>query len=159
MATGGEIDRAALVESFSRIKDDITYLKSEVDSLKKENRKILEENQELKKRLVEGKEDRVGKEAISNIVAETVKNFQLSKKQASDPFLKKINKKKKTYITNRIQIIAEQKNHSLPQLKEIIVDQEGLCSKATFYRYIEKMRKKQLIDFVKIEDEEILVKI
>jgi hypothetical protein len=159
MASGGEIDRIALVESFSRIKDDISNLKSELDLLKKENKKILEENQELKKRIISNKDAPMGKETISDIVAETVKNLQLTKKSSNDPFLKKINKKKKVYITNRIQLIAEQKSHSLPDLKELIVDQEGLCSKATFYRYIERMKKKQIIDFIKIEDEEVIVKI
>ena len=39
------------------------------------------------------------------------------------------------------------------------MDQEGLCSKATFYRYIEKMKKKGMIDFMKIDDIEVVVKV
>ncbi len=159
MAAGGEIDRSLLMESFSRIKEDIMSLKSELDMLRKENKKILEENLEFKKKLSTSTEKNIVQEDISKIITEAVKKMQLPKKENTNSFFKKINKKRKSFITNRIQLLGEQKNLSLSDVKDIVVDQEGLCSKATFYRYIEKLKNRQIIDFIKINEDEVMIKV
>jgi hypothetical protein len=157
MVTGGDIDRNVLLESFSRIKEDIAKLNSELYSLKLEHKKVMEENLELRKKTGETGLD---KETVKDIISETIKSFQgNTKNRINDALLKKLNKKRKIIIKNRIHLLAEQKNLSLPEIKEILVDEEGLCSKATFYRYIELMKKKGLIDFVKINDIEVVAKI
>ncbi|MEM3373650.1 MAG: hypothetical protein QXE31_00365 [Candidatus Woesearchaeota archaeon] len=195
---GGEIDRNALIESFARIKEDITKLRLEIENLKKENyilkeklsekvsqeekilkkinnndaifinnHEILSENKENFSNQIENnkimsnnpnKYNELNLEVIKIIVKEAVESA-LKKEKKNNKFIEKINKKRKNIIINRILSLAEKKNYSTSDIKEIIVDQENLCSKATFYRYIEKLKKKQLIDFIKIDEEEIVAKI
>jgi hypothetical protein len=155
MASGGDIDRTALIESFTRIKQDIARLNSELLELKIEHKKILEENLDLKKKNT-GKLDR---ETISQIVKETMDKLQKRKTGMSDNLVKKINKNRKSLLKNRIQMLAEQKKLSVSEIKDILVDHEGLCSKATFYRYIEKMKEKGLIDLITINDSEVVVRL
>lgn len=133
---GGDLDRDALKESFSRIKHDIEKLNMEILALKeKQNQKI-------------------DKELIVHIVKETLKNLN-----HRNSFMHRINKNRKSIILNRIKTLASQKNLSLSDLKDIVVDQEVLCSKATFYRYIDKMKKKGLIDYLSIDDMVIVTNI
>jgi len=139
MVSGGDIDRNALLESFSRIKDDIARLNAEIILLKKPDNSALT------------------KEQIAEIVKETL--AQVKKNSLSDSIVRKINKKRKSITLNRIIVLAEQKNLSVPQIKDTIVEEEGLCSKATFYRYIERLKEKGIISFVRIDDQEVVIKI
>ena len=95
--------------------------------------------------------------SVSEIIKETVSSMQKAKKP-TDMLMKRINKKRKSIIQSRIYALSESRNHSLPEIKEIIVDNEGLCSKATFYRYIEKMKEKGMIDSLKIQDIEVIAR-
>lgn len=158
MVAGGDIDRNALKDSFARIKEDIARLNQEIYELKNEQRKLLEENTNLKKEANE-KRNNTEPEFIKQIILETLKNLPQPKLKKQDNFFKKINKKRKTFLKSRIELLAEQKNMSLSEIKEIIVDHEELCSKATFYRHIDKMKSRGIIDFLKIEDQEVVVKI
>ena len=82
-----------------------------------------------------------------------------SPNNTNNHLIKNFNKKRKVIISQRILSLSANKNISLPEIKEKIVDDEHLCSKATFYRYVEKLKKKGQIDFVKIDDLTIVVKI
>jgi Arc/MetJ family transcription regulator len=133
-------------------------LNSELLELKAEHKKILEENIALKKRPSE-KNIKIDRELIAQIVKETVDKLQKRKPAVNDRLIKKINKNRKSILKNRIQMLAEQKKLSVSEIKDVLVDHEGLCSKATFYRYIEKMKEKGLIDLVKINDSEVVVRL
>jgi regulator of replication initiation timing len=153
MAQGGDISKNALLDSFAKIKEDIQKLNTELYDLKLEQKKLLEENHELKKK----SNSSIDKELLREIVQEALKSAGAHKSPVSiNP---QINKKRKGLLKNRIYLLADQKSMSLSEIKEIVVDEEGLCSKATFYRYVEKMRKKGSIDFAKINDIEVLVRI
>jgi hypothetical protein len=170
MAIGGDIDKNALLDSFRRIKEDISRHDSDIAKLKSDSSKLDSEIYELKiefKKILEGvilmkkEEPMQEKQDVASIVAEVMKIVSNSpaKKKPVDPILKKINKNRKSIIKNRIQLLAEQKKLGVSDIKDIIVDQEALCSKATFYRYIEKMKDKGLIDLVKINDSEVVVRL
>ena len=74
--------------------------------------------------------------------------FQTSVKPVSD--------KKETYVIKKFRrakrqnIIAKiselMKSLSVIEIKEIIVDQDALCSKASYYRYISSLKDKSEID-------------
>ena len=156
MSLGGDIDRTALLESFARIKEDIARLSIEMSTLKVEHSKLMTENHELKTKL---SSSQVGVDAhtIRSIVKEAIESSQ--KPKQTDPLLRRLNKKRKGIIQNRIYGLADSKHHSLPDIKDVVVDQEGLCSKATFYRYIEKMKAKGLIDILTVQDTPVVVKL
>lgn len=52
---------------------------------------------------------------------------------------------KKRLIKNKIIDVIRQRQRPLPEVKEIVVDQMKYCSKASFYRYIEELRRHDFI--------------
>jgi predicted nuclease with TOPRIM domain len=135
----------------------IAKLNSELHKLKHEREQLQKENLELRNRLNAENNGSIDVDIISKVIKETING--LPKNRVPKPLIKKFNKKRRSITMNRIQYLAQQKNLSLSEIKDIIVDQEELCSKATFYRYIDNMKKKDMIDFVKIDDEKIVIKI
>ena len=67
----------------------------------------------------------------------------------------KVTRNKKTIIKNQILNTIQEKELTIPELKEIIVDEQRFCSKATFYRYIEKL--KHCYDCAKVGERDILM--
>ncbi len=154
MAHWGDIDKNAVHEAFSKIKQDMARLTKEMYDLKLEQKKLLEENMSLKQQ-VNSENHNV---FIEEVVKETLRNIK-PKNQANDKLIKKFNKKRKALIVSRISTLANKKNLSLPEIKEIIVDNESICSKATFYRYIEKLKNQGAIELIKINDMDVLITI
>ena len=66
--------------------------------------------------------------------------------------LSKFKRNKKRLIKNKILETIKFKQVSVPEIKEIIVDLNQYCSKASFYRYIEELRQK---DFIHINSSNI----
>ena len=155
MMNGGDISRDLIQDSFSRVKADIEKLNNEILLLKKEQKDLMQENFELKKQVNNNGFD---KELVTEIVKETLKNVQ-PKNKANNTLLKKFNKKRRVITLNRIQALASDNKLTISEIKEIIVENENLCSKATFYRYVEKLKKKGSINLMTIDDDEIVVKI
>lgn len=166
---GGDIDRAAIQEAFQKIKADIQALKQEVDSLRQNSKspslpsdigiealqsQIMQMATELSI-LKNTRSQAFDVEMMRQVIRETVKTVQPQKKNG---LIEKINKKRKSVLMSRILNLAEKKNMTIPDIKDSVVDTEALCSKATFYRYIEKMKQRGLIDFAKIGDIQIVVK-
>ncbi|MFH2021209.1 MAG: transcriptional repressor [archaeon] len=158
MTVGGDIDRTAIHAAFSKIKEDMEKLTSELHSIKQDHKKLQQENIILKEKLFSNDSTGLDSEIITKIVKETLKNVQ-PKANANHSILRKINKNRKNVIVSRILSLAEKKNMSASDIKEQIVDTENLCSKATFYRYLEKLKKKNMLDFVKIDELSVIVKV
>jgi len=155
MMNGGDISRNLLQNSFSRVKADIERLNTEILLLKKEQKNLIKENLELKTKL---NNNGLDKEIIKEIVRETLKNVQ-TKNRTNDTLIKKFNKKRRVITLNKIQALASDNRLSLSEIREIIVENENLCSKATFYRYVDKLKKKGSINVMNIDNNDIVVKI
>lgn len=69
--------------------------------------------------------------------------------------LTKFKRNKKRIIKNKILETIKFKNLSIPEIKEIIVDQMNYCSKASFYRYIEELNRQ---DFIHIANNTVKIK-
>ena len=156
---GGDIDRTAISEAFSKIKEDMLKLNKELYEMKQKQKRLIEENIKLKQQqnmlTNQPNQSDIDPILISQIVKETLKH---SKKNNSS-LSRRINKKRKNIIKTRICNLASQKNLSLAEIKDIIVENEVLCSKATFYRYVNKLKSQGMIESMKINDIEVLVKI
>ena len=139
---GGDSDRNSIAKAFSKITGDVAKLSEELNRLKQDHSKLLEENMALKKQ-ISANSFSFDREMIGSIVKETLKHAP-----SSNSLMKKFNKKRKSILTVR----------TLPEIKEIVVDQEALCSKATFYRYVDRMKSRGMLDFVKINEMDIVVK-
>ena len=151
MSNGGNIDYEILIESFKKIKEDISKINEEIIELKRDYKSLIEDNINLKKSM-NGKP--LDEDTITRIVKKTIESF--SRKDANTRLIDKIKRKKRMIIKNRILELAGSNSLSLPDLKDIVVEEEKLCSKATFYRYIEKMKQKNLIDALEIEERKVI---
>jgi len=82
----------------------------------------------------------------NNELKQMLMNKQQSRKDVlKTEVLSKFKRNKKRLIKNKILETIKFKQISIPEIKEIIVDQNQYCSKASFYRYIEELRQKDFI--------------
>jgi hypothetical protein len=88
-----------------------------------------------------------------------IQKQEISYKQETNPLqkevLSKFKRNKKRLIKNKILETIKFKHLSIPEIKEVIVDQFNYCSKATFYRYIEELSRQ---DFIHISDNRVKIK-
>ena len=108
--------------NFTRIKEDVGRNQRQIDMLMQENHKLRETVSALTQQLVFKKEDKLKKEVMH-----------------------KFRRHKKEMIKHKVMETIRTKRLLLPELKEIIVDQMAYCSKATFYRYYDELRKEGTI--------------
>ncbi|MBT3463649.1 hypothetical protein HOD20_06260 [archaeon] len=147
-----------LKDSFSKIRKDFDEInqKLSVFDLRIQDVEKIEEP----KGFDESHIKKIVVETINALVSSGKLNFSDTPKNRSDEkILRKINRTKKYMIANRIIYLAKNKNMTLPEIRDIIAYDEELCSRATFYRYFEKLTKKGQISIVKIDDVEIVVHI
>lgn len=65
---------------------------------------------------------------------------------AKDKLIKKVSQNSKEYIKKAIlSLIKKYEKISGTQVKEIIVDEQNLCSRSSFYRLLDEIEKEQLI--------------
>ena len=130
--------KEGLRNSFSNIKEDITLNTDKI-------REIVSDNKELKKTIKELKET-VNK-LINNQSNDILKEDMLTK----------IKRNRKEIIKARILELVQTERYSIPEIKEIVVDRDNYCSKATFYRYISDLKKR--IEEISIGNKQVVVPI
>jgi len=101
---------------------DFSELKENTISNSEKIRRLMEQNQELK-------------EMVANLSVQLSKTLKSASK---GPKLKRSDRK--DIIKKRILEMAETQRYSVSNMKDIIVDLERLCSKATFYRHITDLK-------------------
>lgn len=98
---------------------------------------------------------------ISQLQAENreLKEMIKNKNHATNPLqaevMSKFKRNKKLLIKNKILEVIKSKELSIPELKEIVVDQFNYCSKASFYRYVEELKHH---DFIHIGNNIVKIK-
>jgi hypothetical protein len=144
--------------NFSELLTDFAVLANEVKSLKMDNRKLMEKLYELEKKQLRPSANSADIDYIINRAVKTAieKTNSRNYKTKTD-FVKKFERRKKEFIKQKILELAESRRYTVSEIKEVIVDKECYCSKASFYRYIEKLRWKGNVDFVDIEERRIIV--
>ena len=125
------INEKILKDTFAKIRKDVEHQEYELKELKMINEKILKKINILKEDI------------------KTIKNSGSTKLEKE--IMKKFNRNKKDIIKHKMLEIIKFKQVTIPELKEIIVDQEEYCSKASFYRYLEEMR-----DLISLKNNKIL---
>ncbi len=125
---GDDLSTTKKYDSKNDIHEDMQSLKNQTKENSADINFLLEQNQELK--------DMIGNltENLSQV---------LSKRQApiDSAVLKRVRKNKREIIKNRVVELISAKKYSVSDIKEIVVDKEQYCSKATFYRYIDEMKE------------------
>jgi hypothetical protein len=96
--------------------------------------------------------------AVKQAMDEIKSEISIQKKEfgLKEEILNKFNKNKREIIKHKILEMVETRNLTLPELKEVIVDQNKYCSKASFYRYFEELKRKNLVNPVRTGNKEVL---
>ncbi|MBW2985077.1 hypothetical protein KY313_00275 [Candidatus Woesearchaeota archaeon] len=137
---GEDIDqlKQGLRNSFSNIKEDITSNTTKIKELVDQNKELKDTINELKRTIKD------------------ITNNQ-SKDLLKEDMLTKIKRNRKEIVKAKILELVQTERYSIPEIKDIVVDRDNYCSKATFYRYISDI--KNMIEEIKIGDKQIAVPI
>ena len=78
-----------------------------------------------------------------------LKELILAQRTTKDPLQKEVmntfRRNKKRLIKNKILESIKSRPLTIPEVKEIIVDHQNYCSKASFYRYLEELKQHDFI--------------
>ena len=121
--------------SFSRMREDIHFNREQVEDLLKANRTLLEQVGFLK---------------------EEIKELKNKPQGLRNELMRGLSRNKKRIIKQRIIGLIEEGRYSIPELKEIVVDEKSYCSKASFYRYIEELKRQGNVAEVNVNGSSVL---
>lgn len=93
--------------------------------------------------------------SINNNSIEQINKQAIKYNPLEAEVINKFKRNKKRLIKNKILETIKANILSIPEIKEIIVDQQRYCSKASFYRYIEELRQH---DFIHINNNTVKIK-
>ena len=130
--------KKGLKNSFSNIKEDITSNATKIQEL-------INQNKELKNTINE----------LKNTIKNVVNNQ--SKDLLKEDMLTKIKRNRKEIVKAKILELVQTERYSIPEIKDIVVDRDNYCSKATFYRYISDL--KNIIEEINIGNKQVTVPI
>ena len=83
-------------------------------------------------------------------IRQKLANLEQKKHTLKEKILKRITKNSKEYVKSIIKsYIRKYENVAALGLKEMVVDDQGLCSKSSFYRLMEEIEEEQEIGVVK----------
>ena len=131
--------------AFSKVRADINKLASWMEYFNKKNS------------LVENRLDilysRTSEERIRRIVAEALEGYDLQpkkKKTIKSMIIKRIKRQSKDYLLHSVtSLIQKFGKVTALQLRDMVVDEQGLCSKSSFYRILEEVEDSDDIAVIK----------
>jgi len=129
-----------LYTSFNDIQNQVSLLKTKLDSVPASNDFVLTKIDTAMEKI----------ENISlRIDKSESKDIPDKKTNLKKAILKDINKKSKDYIKNFIStLIKKYDKISASQLKRMVVDEQSLCSKSTFYRVLVELEQSDSISAI-----------
>ncbi|MBL7054174.1 hypothetical protein ISS05_00260 [Candidatus Woesearchaeota archaeon] len=136
--------------SYGPILEKINDLKERIDSSKREriieNEPILRKIRELDERIeaVKRQELRHIEEPKAALELESIRSrlgrLEQKKDAIKEKIIKRITRNSKDYVKSiLVSYIKKYEKISALQLKEMIVEEQGLCSKSSFYRILEEI--------------------
>ncbi len=127
MVGGDSFDlRVGLKNSFRNIKADMDSLKEDIRTNAKNIGDLVRQNRELR-------------EMVAKLSSDISALLEKGAGGLDSAMLKKIKKNKKELIKRRILELAEAEKYSLSEIKDVVVDKDRYCSRATFYRYVAEL--------------------
>ncbi|MCP3682809.1 MAG: hypothetical protein GY861_08985 [bacterium] len=153
----GDIQKS-LKGAFSKIKEEMDANKRTISSLKKkiESMETGKSDSALMTRVavLEKKLDEVleMKDMLRNL---SVKGKPIEPLKTK--LISKFNKNRKSIIKQKIMDIVREKQYTISELKELVVDSHHYCSKASFYRYVEEMKGRKELGVIDVNNMQLLV--
>jgi|ETNmetMinimDraft_11_1059920.scaffolds.fasta_scaffold68480_1 hypothetical protein len=164
-------DNVALKESLMKIETKMRLVSSSLnnDSSKNELDMVQIEgiiegkiNSLVNQKISVSDENQLNELTVKKLIDDKIKSIQPvkidpKKQSLKEDVIRQFDKKRKDIIKHKILELITNNQMTLPEIKEIIVDQNNYCSKASFYRYIERMKLRQIIDFVELNGISLIV--
>jgi hypothetical protein len=136
-----------LVERVERLKTAILELEETIQ----EHEPVQEDLQDPVQDLIINEKDN------SYIFLESPKQKQKSNTDVLEQeAIATVTKNKKQIIKQKIIGVAAKNKVTAQQLKEIVVDKNKYCSKATFYRYMAELRAENRLEAIQINNKEYI---
>jgi hypothetical protein len=185
MGVDPELEALKLVlkQTFANIKSDIATSKTELSVNSKEVERLHESLRKLEVQMLQ-LQDGIKKlqemqpvqsastASINSVQINTNQEMisklaELEKKMESQSklpenglhaqILRRVDRNRKSLIKKKILSIVSTQELSLPELKDIIVNEQQLCSKASFYRYFEDMKRLGQLNTLLVDDSELVI--
>ena len=138
-----------LYSSFNEIQSKVSSLKSQVDNIPHSNNSIISKIDALMARM-----DSISSRVDDIETKKPVSQKSTSKNNLQKVILKDLDKKSKDYISNFIfSLIKKYEKISASQLKRIVVDEQALCSRSTFYRILLELEDSDSLDLINTKKE------
>ena len=132
------LNEETIAISFSNVKKDMGYHMQFIEELR-------EENLILRQKIESMKIESIDPEMLREMVKKIAGDRKESKSQSHEITIK-IDKHSRNAIKDEMLLLVEKRQVTLSDLKEIIVDINRYCSKATFYRYYDELRLDNLLE-------------
>jgi uncharacterized coiled-coil DUF342 family protein len=123
-------------KSFDKVKKDLDEYSARILKLESSNRTLNEKNDKLEKEIL--------------VLDNKLMDIKTPKNELHKEFIKKVNRHSRAIIKQKIIDIAATRKLTTPEIKEIIVDQSGYCSKASFYRYLDELKQRNQLNEIEI---------
>ncbi len=152
---------------------EITHNQRHIQDLKQELNQVPKSREDIKKmvdevcsfepvldriRKVEHRIDQLEFRKISSQKSPQILSRQRSNSALKERVLKRIARNSKDYIKSAITgIIRKYNKISAMQLREMIVDEQGLCSKSSFYRILEELEAERIMNLVSRGKEKLYI--
>lgn len=173
-----ELLKAALKKTFSKIKEDITVNSDEINTLKgsidsfstelKQIKLILDNiNSSIDKQNKQQNFNQSQQQSTQQPIQQVQSIQNTQQLQQIQPIqqniglraemMRRLKRNKRSVIKQKILNIISSGQYTLPEIKDIVVDENNYCSKASFYRYFEELKKRELVDLIEINDVKIIM--
>jgi len=157
-------------QSFTKVKGDINSnsnaihaLTNVVDDLRRENIMLKNMILEMQEKMGKTQQHIEAPVDMKAMIKETLEEFEQyqPKEEAAEtkPAQNEIdmmNINKKDIIKSKIIETVEYNDVTLPRLKEVIVDVNKYCSRASFYRYFDELKKEGKVNVVNVDNNQIV---
>ncbi len=150
-------------QGFSRAKEDIETLRQENKELRAMIREMQYrlDNQPASPVIPEAQQIAVNgnlKSALKEVLREmnVYQQHQSPASRQEDDSVARFGIDKKTLIKAKILEAVDHAPIALPRLKELMVDQQRYCSKASFYRYFEELKREEKVSLIEVNGRSVV---
>lgn len=142
--------------AFSKVKSDINKLASWTEYFNKKHQLTDDKLDYLASQVSEERIKRIVREALAVPRLQPAERKTISKR-----IIKTIKRQSKDYIRHSVlSLIQKYGKITALQLRDIVVEEQGLCSKSTFYRILEEIENSDEISVIKkAKEKQYLAKI
>ena len=133
-------------ESFQRVREDFEKKDREISELKKELHEL--KNEVLPVLLA------TNKQILGRL--ESMEESLRKKDPLKEQVIKKFPKRRKQVVLSKILEQVSLRESTVTELKDVMVDELNYCSRASFYRYLDYLKKLERVEIIKVNGIEIV---